>query len=181
MDLMFSSMLQTAPEDVFEMVRMFPPFCRVLAVRHLIVPAPGRVGRVVGYRKAERTGNVYLMVQDELAFLGGEEVAEDETVKGCAPEWLVVVQYDGNKTPAWVAQVRAGEAPPTTSPHAQGEISGVLADPEPLLWFVRMDTGLPVELHPNSVYLEEEGGLFIEEDDRRVPVCYAEDALVLRA
>jgi hypothetical protein len=139
-----------APEDVFELMRQFPPYCRVIAERKLRCPAPGEVGRVVRYYKNPAENEVYVLVQEEECFLADHPA---EHGRYCRPEWVVPVQYDGNKTPEWADAIRAGEQPDTRNPVLEGIIEGAMAE-TPQLLFLRMDTGEPIELHPSVVSVE---------------------------
>jgi len=110
--------LRTRPPVIQGLMLRFPPVCRVRATVSLMIPAPGRIGRVVSYLES---GNVTVM--DEIAWLADDTSGVRAE---CSPDQLVVVQYDGNKTPAWLARVFAGEDVPATNPGLEGKIAGEL-------------------------------------------------------
>lgn len=179
-DLAFWERSEELSEAMQQLLVMFPPLCRVIAARVLDVPAKGRVGRVVGYL---RGGDdfIRLLVQDEEVLLHRSILAEEDLKPWiCAPEWLVPVQYDGNKTPWWVRKTLATGSPgEIESPVLVGEIRGPMAL-RPRIWVVRMDIGEPLELHPDEIQLVDDS-LILAIDDKHVPVAYVMDADVVEA
>ena len=97
--------IRSRPPEIREVMRAFPPSCRVVAVEQsLRCPAPGRVGVVVSYILDKNTRVVELTVADWDDFAAGSG-----TRHGCKLEWLIPVGYCGNMTPEWVEAVLAGE------------------------------------------------------------------------
>lgn len=157
---------------IADMMRLFPPLCRVIARRDLRVPAAGRVGRVIQYVQwDDNHGSV--VVRDEEMFLRPEDVkavwVED---KECLPHWLLPVQYDGNKTPAWVERLLVGQQEEPEDPILEGKIAGPMTD-NPTLVVVRLDNGRPLTVHPKKIGVCKDG-LFVEDMVAgRVQVIYA--------
>ena len=110
--------LRTRPPVVQALMLRLPLVCRVRAVagKVLVYPAPGRIGRVVSYME-----DGMVTVMDEAEWLAEKPGAIRGT---CDPDWLEVVQYDGNKTPDWVRRVLAGENVPPENPGLEGRIEG---------------------------------------------------------
>lgn len=154
-----------------EMITRFPPLCRVIPTRQLSALVTGRVGRVVKYARVRDFGLLPL-VQDE-AVVMGQVRADTEGMQPavCLPEWLLVVQYDGNKTPSWVRRTMRTKDPGTVeSPASAGRIEGPRVR-NPKLWVLRMDTGEPMALHPRQIGIDGQS-LFIESGGQRIPAFY---------
>lgn len=161
---------------VADVLRQFPPLCRVIARKRLIIPSPGRVGRVVSYIQRSES-MVTLVVRDEDALLGrgGPQDAAE-----CLPHWIMPVQYDGNKTPEWVERSLRGEQEDPTDPLAHGKIEGPMASGDPQLVVLRLDNGQPAVVHPDRV-LVDGNELFLLGETTKVPVTYAMQAVELWA
>lgn len=160
--------LRDVSEPMQELLVMFPPMCRVIARRHLRVPAPGEVGRVIQY--IDRGKNSTVLVQHEDVLLARGDVYGG--AMECFPEWLMAVQYDGNKTDEWMRRVLSGESMFSEDPILSGRIEGPMASEDPRMWVVRLDTAQPMEVHPEKILIDEMG-LFMQGGGRRIPVTYA--------
>jgi hypothetical protein len=169
----FGSESDSVSDELKELFEMFPPFCRVIAQRRLRVPGLGRVGRVVGYIEGNG-GDFKLIVQDEAIFLPHERTLEgdDSEPWQCSPEWLIAVQYDGDKTPGWVRRTLARtNLLSAHSPILEGRIEGPMAAGPVQLCLIRWDNAGAIVVHPDAVELDG-GRLFVREENRKIPVTY---------
>lgn len=161
--------LRNVSAPMKELLTLFPPLCRVIARRHLYIPEPGGVGRIVQY--IDRGDHSTVLVQAENVLLRrGDPI---EGAKECAPEWLMPVQYDGNKTSSWMEQLLSGDAMFSEDPILRGRIAGPMATDNPRLWVVRLDTAQPLEAHPDEIVVDGRQLYLAGNGHRRIPVTYA--------
>ena len=87
--------LRSRPAPVQELLKMFPPGCKVRAREgvSLITPAPGKAGRVVSWTE---DGSVSVVVPG------------DDTRGFCDPDWLEVVEFEEGMTSKDVAEALGG-------------------------------------------------------------------------
>ena len=125
--------MRTRPPAIQALMRRFPPVCRVRATHPLCIPVRGAIGRVVSYIEPDDDhpdGSVTVMheawwfADGDPSKVHGIDAIRDPNRGECRPEWLEVVQYDGNKTPEWVERVLWGEDLEPTNPGLDGLVEG---------------------------------------------------------
>jgi len=94
--------IRSRPTEIQELMKKFPPSCKVRAVATLHVPGPGRLGVISSYCE-----DGCVSVVDFMVWAGFEQ--EPRVRAMCPPGSLEVVEYLGNMTPEWVERVLAGE------------------------------------------------------------------------
>lgn len=125
-DISVADLMLKVPVALRPCIKQFPPLCRVISEREMLrIPRKGSVGRVVGYGFGDDGSVLISVVHEDVLLAHGVPISGE-----CKPEWLQVIEYDGNKTPEWVARILAGEDIPSVNPLAHGEISG----PSPEDW-----------------------------------------------